>query len=396
MKKKKLAVLATSLGLAAALSLPNVSYARDTNYTNGASFSWSPYTWSRSAFKWSNEITGDFSNVKFSSNAANQHNSLYYLTFEINNTRDHVGHTGWYWTNLPDPGFDRDDDDNDGRSEEAEAYIEADGWKQSISANYGYGFQTSWWYASSGNFDFIVQRSLWNPFNGEMEGYHYDKITNYSWNHAYALGSLSEKASNKIQTDHGKKVDKEVIFTDNSMNIVSVKEADSKEKEIYVQPNVSTKAEFNKYKSKQKEMLKEIKNDDIEVVLTFNKPLSVQKLKQLVNKYKIDVSSYEIKAADKDGAWTTVGGTPDKQELFPQKRYNGVTKNRDLKFSGFTSLVGTVNKQKLASLEKDQDIFLADVSKEYVKSLNSLSAQSENTNIDIQVPDFAWEVNELK
>lgn len=385
-KKKKLAMLAASLGLAATLAFPNTSYARDTNYTNGASFGWSPYTWSASGFKWNNEITGSFTNVKFSSSAASSHNSMYYLTFEINHTRDHNGHTGWYWTNLPDPGYDRDDDNGNGWSEEAEAYIEADGWKQSISAYTGYGFQSSWWLSSSGNFDFIVQRSLYNPIAGEMEAWHYDKITNRGWSGLYSANSVKEKSP--VASAPSAKED--VLYSNNGLKIAKVKEADSKTADVYVQPNVASKADFSKYKNQQKELLKQIDKENIEVVLTFNKSLSVKEVEKLIKKYDIAVDSYEIKSTDKKGEWTTIGGTPDKKELFSKAQYDNVTKGRGVKFSGFTSLVGTVNKDQLANLEKEKSVFFADVSKEYAKSL------VKNQDVDVLVPDFAWEVNDLK
>lgn len=385
MKKKKLTMLATSLGLAAALTFPNTSYARDTDYTNGASFGWSPYTWSASGFKWSNEITGSFTDVKFSSSAANSHNSWNYLTFEINHTRDHNGHTGWYWTSLPDPGYDRDDDNGNGWSEEAEAYIEADGWKQSISANTAYGFQSSWWYSSTGNFDFIVQRSIFNPAGGEMEAWHYDKITNRHWSGYSFAGSEKEKNPAPLQSTK-----EDVLYSNNELKIAKVKETNSQEADVYVQPNVATKTDFSQYKTNQKKLLKQIDKENIEVVITFSKSLSVKEVEKLVKKYNIKVDSYEIKSIDKNGAWTTIGGTPDKKKLFPKAQYDNVTKGRDVEFSGFTSLVGTVNKEKLAGLEKEKSIFLADVSKEYAKSL------VKNQDVDVLVPDFAWEVHDLK
>jgi hypothetical protein len=181
--KKKIAKLGIMCLVAGALLLPKESHARDTDYTTGADFSWSPYTWSLGAYEAysdPSQIVGYLNNVKFSSSAADEHNSAYYLTFEINNTTDNVPHSGWFASNLPGASFDTDDDDGDGKAEEAEAYEDLDG---TIYAGTGYYFQTSWKNSTnkSGKMDYIIQRSVWNPFNGEMEAYHYDYLNSYYW-----------------------------------------------------------------------------------------------------------------------------------------------------------------------------------------------------------------------
>lgn len=182
MKRKITRLGVMCLTLVALLS-PEIGQARDTDYTTGADFSWSPYIWSLGAYRSSSDssqVVGYLNNVKFDSEAAAIHNAAYYLTFEINNTTDNVPHSGWFSSNLPNVGFDTDDDDGDGRAEEAEAYETGDA---TIYADKAYYFQTSWKSASgkSGKMDFIIQRSIYNPFSGEMEGYHYDYLNSYNW-----------------------------------------------------------------------------------------------------------------------------------------------------------------------------------------------------------------------
>ncbi|HDR5353048.1 TPA: hypothetical protein QCS32_004793 [Bacillus thuringiensis] len=103
------------LGLATLLAAPNSSSAaiRDTDFSVGSSFPWSPYDYSGlsfTAYSDPYEMVGAFNNIRFDSTATNLHNYAYYLTLEINNVSDNLYHTGWYYTNLPDSGFDTDND----------------------------------------------------------------------------------------------------------------------------------------------------------------------------------------------------------------------------------------------------------------------------------------------
>ena len=175
--KKRIVILLTLFFLL--ISTP-LAFARDTNYSLGSSFSWSPSSWYVSYATTSSTVVSYFNSIKFSSSAASAHNLAYYLTLETNNTTDNVGHSGWYSSNLPNAKFDRDDDNGNGYSEEAEAYEWGTG---SISSSTSYYFNTSWNAKSGqkGTFDYIVQRSVLNPTNGEMEAYHYDLIARKSW-----------------------------------------------------------------------------------------------------------------------------------------------------------------------------------------------------------------------
>lgn len=181
MQKKKIFGMTIVVLLVLSLLIPTTTFARDTDYTNGASFNWSPYSWLGDDSISSGTLLGYLNNVKFDSTATNIHNGSYYLTFEINNTTDNLPHSGWYASNLPNAKFDRDDDNGNGYSEEAEAYIGTI--TSYITANKAYYFQTEWTGATgkSGNLDFVIQRSINNFVSGEMEAYHYDKLTNSSW-----------------------------------------------------------------------------------------------------------------------------------------------------------------------------------------------------------------------
>lgn len=182
-------MFALAVALAAStLFLPSLGFAFDRNYTVGGSFSWSPYAWSKGAYRAysDNSIMVGYFNFKFNSSAASQHNNgSYYLTIEILNVTDNAPHSGWFATNLPSPGYDTDDDDYDGKDEESEAYALG-----TISAEYTYYFNSGWsnTLGKNGTFEYVVQRSLWNPFGdgddghpGEMEAVHFDLMDRHNW-----------------------------------------------------------------------------------------------------------------------------------------------------------------------------------------------------------------------
>lgn len=162
------------------LSLGSVAYARDTDWTNGSSFSWSPILTRPYVSEGATSYLYVSSEFYFDDTAASENNSMYYFTMEHNASVDGFAKDSLY-SNIPDPHFDWDDDNDDGYHEEAEVSIEADFWKDSLEAYTDYYFNT-WWLntkskdSPSGDVYFIAQRSLFNLFNQEYEGWHYDLL----------------------------------------------------------------------------------------------------------------------------------------------------------------------------------------------------------------------------
>ncbi|WP_297989467.1 hypothetical protein [Anoxybacillus sp.] len=75
MKRKITRLGVMCLTLVALLS-PEIGQARDTDYTTGADFSWSPYIWSLGAYRSSSDssqVVGYLNNVKFDSEAVAIH-----------------------------------------------------------------------------------------------------------------------------------------------------------------------------------------------------------------------------------------------------------------------------------------------------------------------------------
>ncbi|PDZ70402.1 hypothetical protein [Bacillus pseudomycoides] len=265
-----------------------------------------------------------------------------------------------------------------------------------IEAHKYYAFQTTWRKvtdsARSGKLNFIVQRSFWNPTNNEMEGLHYDLIDQASWYLAPTLAKEQQAFSKNVQginkPQETTREDKEV--SNEVMQAISHKKA-GKEKYSVI-PKVSNKQEFKKYKDKQIEIAQQA--DSIsEGVITFNEPLSIEQLKELQQKYNFKIKSYEIKANDQDGNWVTISGTPKGTQLFDQNKFDDVTRNQNVKFVGVTSAIVAMENftpDKLNTMQDDDNIFLVDISSEYVKQIKN------DKNIHVRVPDLAWKIDKLQ
>ncbi|HDX9649060.1 TPA: hypothetical protein ROY02_005454 [Bacillus cereus] len=400
MKKTKcLKKILPILGLATLLATPNSSSAaiRDTDFSVGSSFPWSPYDYSGlsfTAYSDPYEMVGAFNNIRFDSTATNLHNSAYYLTLEINNVSDNLYHTGWYYTNLPDPGFDTDNDNGDQFVEEAEVYVNS--LTAMIEAHKYYAFQTTWRKvtdsARSGTLNFIVQRSAWNPTNNEMEGIHYDLIDQTSW---YLAPTLAKEQQTLLKNVKGINKPQETTREDkeasNEVMQAILHKKDGREK-FSVIPKVNNKQELKKYKEKQIEIAQKI--DSIsEGVITFKVPLSIEQLQELQQKYNFKIKSYEIKANDQDGNWVTISGTQKGTQLFDQNKFDDVTRNQNVKFVGVTSAIVEMENfsaDKLNSMQNDNNIFLVDISSEYVKQIKN------DKNLHVRVPDLAWKIDKLQ
>lgn len=158
------------------LNMGVIAYARDTDWNSGRTFSWSPYISNVNAYQSVLGIMEADIDFYFDSTGASENNSIYYFTMEENNVNDGLGEWGQY-SNIPNPHFDWDDDNDDGYCEESEVVTNG-----TLTANSKYYFFTEWSNMSSsdksGSVNFIAQRSVWNPLNGEYEGYHYDLLAN--------------------------------------------------------------------------------------------------------------------------------------------------------------------------------------------------------------------------
>jgi hypothetical protein len=378
--------------------LPSTAFA-DEDYNDGASFDWSPYDWQAiPKISWlpdSNDICGVFSNVKFDEDTAGAHNSILYLTFEINNISDNLPHSGWYVSSLPDVGFDVEDDDEDGFEEEVEAYISGalvPFSKASIDADSPYSFETCWRNSSStsmsGDFDYIVQRSF---YAGEMQAIHFDKLDSTVWSVPGAsllnnVAVLSDSTNNAIKPKERRFTN---ILQDSTLRI-SQEEGTEKYNVFH---DIQSIEAFEAYENKQINMAYAIKKSSAEAVITFDQPLEEADLEELIKLYEFKVSSFEIKAFDQNGRWITIQGEPSEEELIPKVMLEKYLSENELSYVGVTSVQADIQQfhvKKLQTLQSDDRVFLTDITKAYVKQITG------NDQADVRVPDLAWQIEKLK
>ncbi|MFC5775528.1 hypothetical protein [Ectobacillus antri] len=261
-------------------------------------------------------------------------------------------------------------------------------------------FQTSWNKAAgsskSGNFNYTVVRSGWNPVNGEMETVHFDLIAQKSWYLASTLvAPISDKLIkadnvNEFRDNTISQIKNKHLFKNNQIQITEVNEGNKNY--INILHNFQNKNDIESYKKFQNTLV-DYFGSNSEIVFTFDRPLSLKELQKIQKKYNLDIKSYEIKAIDQNNDWVTIGGEPEGKQLFPQDKYQDVIKGLNVKFEGFTSMVALPNnldKHQFKQLQNENGIFLVDLSKEYAKVL------SNNKNVKIRVSDVAWIKDKLK
>ncbi|KGR90133.1 hypothetical protein CD30_13355 [Ureibacillus massiliensis 4400831 = CIP 108448 = CCUG 49529] len=378
----------------------------DENSSVGASFDWSVKGSTAGSYQGDAYTpVGYWNDIKFDSSQIQKINIDYHETFEIKNVNDQIGHTGWYASNIPNVSFDRDDDNKNGLSEEIEA-TETEPY-ENLRANTNYYFHTSWYDSNkrsgSGKFRFTQQRSAYGPdsdFNWEYQAVHYDVIheKNYSYGASALLDNINNDfASNTADASELIENNNKTLLKNKSVDVSEVSEISEDnqvENELRVTKNINNLEDLNEYKKLQGELVKELKKENVEVLITLNGALSEQEVKQLANKYGIEISDFEIKAIDNNTSeWVTIGGVPTENgDLYHDEYFNNVTNGLDLSVEGYTMIEGTIKDFNLNDLEKiqsDDKVFLADIMGEYAK-------QVYGKDVDVINGDIAQKIDKLK
>jgi hypothetical protein len=394
MKFKKLPALALAFGLASSTLLaPQSSFARDTDYTTGSDFSWSPYWYSLTDYISSSDATrpvGSFQ-MKLNDTAVNKtKNTGYHSTMEINNTSDNVPYSGWYATNMPNHKFDSDDDNSNGKSEELEVIYK---YASGLTPYQNYYFQAAWdgYGGEYGKFDFIYQLSIWNGFNSEYEAYHYDYLGSSSWALGYGIASVADSGNEEnVVVSNKDKNDFEQLKESDLVSVVR----DKVDNDINVELKIKNKDDLKKYAELQKTLSKELKHQEVDTIITFSQPITESELKQIVNQYNLEISSFNLKATDQaTGEWVTVRGVPENNKFINQSRIDSVTEGKKVVVEGFTSVeakIGKFNQNKWLKLQDESNVFLADLMPEYSQVL------ADNQEAQVLLGDFAQELEMWK
>lgn len=385
-----------SLILTGCLMCGLASTASASDFTLGRSYTWSPYTSDNTVSTYDTSIRA-YHQFFFDKDAADEVNSWLYFTMEENCGDGTALSLGEQYSNLPDPHFDEDDDDEDGNSEESEVVMGTSG---SVDTSTYYYF-TTWWHENGnvdgGNVNFIAQRSVLNPINGEYEALSYDLLTQLSY------GALSRETSTDVDNSDvaiaGEVIDHQI---DGYSEIV---EEDTNSKTISVLPNVESIEDVSDYASMQSEKINNIRNSAMnsalndtvnpyaQATVTFDGAISQSDLANLLENCGAEFVDCEVKLLDENGMWVTAN-IPDLNSIDSIDKIRALearvseSSKCNVTYCGITSARLNINifNDSYEKLSESDQVFFVDMMDAIVRSEH----QDEDGDLKIRVFDMAW------
>lgn len=364
-----------------ALAVP--AMARDTNFTVGRSFTWSPYS-STDAFG-GGVISGGSSQKTYitawtdfhwDTTGASAINSARNTTME-QNALDGTGlSAGDQYCNVGNVHFDKDDDDGDGCYEESEVVFLG-----KVSGNVNYAFRTNFDRRSNagdtGYINVIVQRSIYNPLNGEYEGWDYDLLEQADWVWGGYARSLTNNPTTRTST------------------------IEAGEKHL-VHDAGTTLEEMNNYFADQESVFSSlsavqplsetVETESTKVTVTFNRPISMDEMLALIEETGVSLNRYKAKFFNTDGEWCNASSSnTDEDAMIEFANESAIEAGRPhVSYEGIVSMEITMPAAQSVyeQLNNSPLVFCVDMS-EYIWT----HSEDYNPNIKILVPDYAWEVS---
>lgn len=183
---------------------------------------------------------------------------------------------------------------------------------------------------------------------------------------------------------------------------ISKDNEDSKEIEVSViiNPDEFTMTDFKNYKKTMKNNLTKLKEDGFESsisIITFNKLLSQEEVKDILNEHSLKLNAFTIQTLINNEERGTLYGIPNDNELFPEDKINEFLNGAE-NLGIYSIEVEMSNDIDLFNkLESHPSIYLVDNSIEIlkVKATQNINVMKENKgssshHYDINVPDFYW------
>lgn len=124
----------------------------------------------------------------------------------------------------------------------------------------------------------------------------------------------------------------------------------------------------------------------VSVSVVFQRPLSVDEFKELVQQTKLSIQSYTMRAVDVAGTRITIDGAPDGNTLVPQGMLERMLSHAKDDFSGFTfkgiiTVEATANPAQLRKLLADERVFTTDVSRAVATEHARAKLAAHNPNV---------------
>ncbi len=339
MKSKKKVLLSGAALLSICLSATSVLAASST-WSNSGSYEktlwWKPYSGTFKVTKDSTypKITARI-DFKYSTNQKNEMMRFisYYPTYDLRDESKSGFDGSFISTNLPDPKYDYEDDNSDGKDDELEA-VSRDQW--SISAN------TSYYVTSS----FGVVNTMNDP-----------RVSSYgsiSVAPIYPGGDYNTVAGTAELLGVFKYSQlSSALYVPDRESIV----LDTENQTDYEYKKIKTKNDLENYKDKVNKKVEKFKsNDDYQFVITLRNPMSIDSFNDLVSDYNLEVSELYARGIDSEDNPVTIGTKTIQQEVL-----DGIQKEGSYNFKGIIEIEGTAKGKDLKKLLKNDNVFAVEV-----------------------------------
>jgi hypothetical protein len=127
-------------------------------------------------------------------------------------------------------------------------------------------------------------------------------------------------------------------------------------------------------------------NKELPLTITFNKPLSISEVKEILSLYDIEDGTFFVRGFDENGEKaTTVINDSIKNLTKEDIQYHA----DHTEFSGVYAIKGNIkNSNKLKNLSKDKNVYLADIMQ------NVIVHNEKDSNIVVDVHSPFWYIEE--
>lgn len=283
-------------------------------------------------------------------------------------------------TNYPNPYFDREDDGTDGYYDESEVGCKT---PSLLSSSSRYYFWQDWAKFTDTGTGRLTNNAIASVMGVEWQTYAYTSLAILDYNCSeitppeYALSNQTIAQGSTDAADY--KVSQK-------SNYYKVK---------YL-PRFEDPEVLDKYVDDNKKLLSELNSQNrvVPVNITFNQPLTQERVQEIANKYDIFTDFVGGRAINDNNEKVTTELDINGTEISLSRTLDTLKKcDPSAKFKGVIYLRGTVNTERLAELSAEPDVYLADVNYEYIAEKYRKELKMKNSDmIKVFISSPYWDI----
>ncbi len=243
-------------------------------------------------------------------------------------------------TNLPDPKFDFEDDNGDGKTDEIEVVSRG---KADIVGFADYQFYASWTRSGTSNpymiaYSSMSARPIWfggdyNTIPGSADslaGHYWNDLSTMSFRSAAPLTTLEQKQQLSSQIEEQLQASTKQLQSDLSYT----SEQDRRAGAAYM--SLESTNDIDQYVQKANETLESIPNEQLtEFAVTFNAPISFDEVNIVAEKYDVNTSTFYARAFDNNGQKFTIA-----LNGLNENTLDSILEQQNLQLAGFIEIEG--------------------------------------------------------